>query len=69
MTTCAWIVDGVVENLIVAELDDPVPEGVLAVFGYPDWVRIGTKWDGKDFVRPVGQAPPKPKTKDGLERL
>ena len=47
---------GKVENLIVAdpEVDDPWP-GYLLVVEFPDFVQIGTEWDGKDFVRP---APP-----------
>lgn len=52
MTVCARIVAGVVENLIVAEADDPVEEDVLLVANPPDWVTLGTPWDGKDFVAP-----------------
>lgn len=55
MATCAHInlASGVVENMIVADpaVDSPW-DGYLLVTDLPNFVTIGTPWDGKNFVPP-----------------
>ena len=43
-----------VENLIVADPSiDNAPDGYILVATPPDFVVIGTEWNGSDFIAPV----------------
>lgn len=48
----------VVVNMIVANEGDEAPAGTFLVPSPPDFVAIGTMWDGANFVEPP---PPIPK--------
>jgi hypothetical protein len=65
------IATGLVDNVIVADpLEDTVPEGFVLIGNVPDFVTLGTLWDGKAFVKPI--EPPQnapPVTVAGLEML
>jgi hypothetical protein len=67
------IAKGEVENLIVADASDPVSEGYVIVVSPPDFVEIGTVWDGAHFIEPPPSQPPISTSVaveiDGLETL
>lgn len=54
MTNCTLInvKTGLVENVIVAEPDDPVDDGYILVANYPAFVEIGTRWNDGSFIAP-----------------
>lgn len=49
---CAVVRDGLVENIIVAEVTDDAPEGceLIALDGL--FAGIGWLWDGETFINP-----------------
>ena len=67
-----------VENVIMADVGDPVPDGFLLIANPAEFVEIGTVWDGNDFVRPADKPTPNipnqpmsrpPISANGLEML
>lgn len=58
-----------VANLIVAEPEDPVPEGYIMVADYPTFVAVGTEWNGSEFVPPPKVEPYGPPKIEGLDLL
>ena len=67
MTVCALInlSTMLVQNMIVAVEADPVPDGLLLkdITNGPDFVTIGTPWDGENFVPPPEPTPYAPNSK------
>lgn len=63
--------DNLVVNVIVADpAVDPAPDGYLMIGDIPDFVSIGTVWDGTSFVKPVDPSRSKPPTLiDGMDML
>lgn len=54
----ALIQDGVVVNIIVADPSvDASPDGYLMIGDAPDFVTLGTVWDGEKFIAPLGASP------------
>jgi hypothetical protein len=43
---------GKVENIIMAEPDDPVETDHIIIAEPPDWVTIGVQWEDKRFLNP-----------------
>jgi hypothetical protein len=58
---CAYIQDNIITNIILADVTDPVPEGVILVdVTDRTELEIGWTWDGTDFINPNPPPPVEP---------